>query len=454
MSSDLSALHHYEVQGPRYTSYPPAPAFSESYGVREFAHDLEHRDQGRDLSLYVHQPFCDTLCYFCGCNMKISNDRAVIAAYLESLETEIRTVRSLLKPPFKVRQMHWGGGTPTHLKPGEILHLARTIRGLFDFSPDAECSVEADPRGLGEDGIAALQEAGFNRISIGLQDFDEKVQKAVNRVHSAEMVGRLVGWVRRHGFVSLNFDLMYGLPHQNVQTFSRTLDAVLALGPDRLAVFNYAHLPHMIKHQKLIDETVLPTAAERLDILAMAVDRLERSGYVFIGMDHFAREGDPLLEAQRNRTLHRNFQGYSTHAGLDLIGFGASAISQLKGSYIQNVREPMAYREKVSKGLATLRGYRLTQDDALRREIIFSLMCHFEVDGDLYCHPRGLDFRRDFAQEIARLEPFFKDGCVAWEGRRLQVTPRGRWVIRNIAMCFDAHAPILNHGGQRFSRTV
>lgn len=452
---DVSALRKYDVAGPRYTSYPTAPMFNDSYTGADWLVDLGRRDPERGVSLYVHLPYCDTLCYFCGCNMKVSNDREAVASYLDLLEDEIAALAPRLEG-VPVRQLHWGGGTPTHLTPDEIRRLGRFLRDQFVFAADAECGVEIDPRGIGEDTIAALAEVGFNRASMGVQDFEPAVQQAVNRINSPELVQEVAGWIRDHGFESLNFDLMYGLPHQSRDTFDRTVDTILGLHPDRLALFNFAYLPGMIKHQKVIDPDALPGPEEKISIFESAGQRLTGAGLDFIGMDHFARHTDSLAVARREGTLRRNFQGYSTSGDLDIIAFGASGISELEGCYAQNIKDLPDWRAAVGNGrLPTVaRGYRLTDEDRERRDLIFSLMCQFELDTDAFGRRWSCDFHAKYAAALAALAPLVDDGCLEITSTGLKVTDRGIVVIRNIVMVFDEHLDALRAGGSRFSRTI
>jgi oxygen-independent coproporphyrinogen-3 oxidase len=456
MSFDISLLKKYDKAGPRYTSYPTAPVFHEDYDSKKYIEDLEARDPKRGISLYLHLPYCDTLCYFCGCAMKVENDRSVVSSYLDLLEKEILATKKHVSSDSKIKQLHWGGGTPTHLTPAEIRRVGLFLREHFDFADDAECGVEIDPRALTEDSIVALKEVGFTRASMGLQDFDPEVQKAVNRVHDYELVSEVVGWIRNNGFTSLNLDLIYGLPLQSVESFEKTLELCSSMDVQRFAVFNYAHLPEMIKHQKLIKEDQLPTADQRLAILEMTGNYLNEKGYRYIGMDHFAKESDSLYIAQKNKTLRRNFQGYSTHADLDIIAFGSSAISQLDRVYAQNVKVIKDWREAIGQGQipAIQRGWRLSEADVEERDLIYGLMCHFELDTAAFSKSHGCDFKEKYKDQIVELQTFFEDGCLTWEGETLKVSDHGRLVIRNIVMVFDSYLKKLQGQRPHFSRTV
>ena len=452
---DRALLRKYDVPGPRYTSYPTAPFFRDDFGAEGYERLLgRSAELGAPLSLYVHVPFCDTRCLFCGCNVVIARDRDRARRYLAHLATEVREVARLAGGAGRrVVQVHWGGGTPTFLPPAELGELALMLRGAFPFDPEVEFGVEIDPRRCSEEQLDALAAAGVNRLSLGVQDVDPRVQEAVHRVQPLERTRAVIEGARRRGIRSLNVDLIYGLPHQTAGSFARTVEEVLALEPDRLAVFNFAYLPEMLPHQRALDPTAMPGPEEKLTILEHVIGRLTGAGYVFIGMDHFARPEDPLARELRARTLTRNFQGYSTHGGADLVGLGASSIGQLAGGYAQNERALGPYQAAVSaRGLATCRGLELSADDELRRDVIVALMCQFRVDKGEIAARHGVDFDRVFAAERQRLLPLEADGLVVDTPRRLEVSPLGRLLVRNIAMVFDAYLEA--RPGQRFSRTV
>jgi oxygen-independent coproporphyrinogen-3 oxidase len=454
---DLNLLAKYSKPGPRYTSYPPAPHFSETFGPAYWQDELiQSQESTRPISLYVHIPFCDTLCYYCGCNMVATGNYAKADQYLAYLMAEIDRVAALTHGSRKVVQMHWGGGTPTYLHPQDIRRLADHIRKRFHFAPDAEVAVEVDPRGLTREHVIALRESGFNRASIGVQDLDETVQKSVNRVQPLALIEEVYGWFRKEGFSSINLDLMTGLPHQTVDTYRRTLAEIIRLNPDRLAVFGYAHVPWMKKHQKLILETELPNFEARMAMQELILHTLEEKGYVHVGMDHFAKPEDSIIQAQRSKTLWRNFQGYTTHRHADIYAFGASAISQTETVYAQNEKRLVAYQRKIDLGeLATEKGYRLSRDDRIRRDVITELMCDLELEKEKISSRWGIDFDTYFADGLQSLEPLEQDALVKVSGNLIQVTNLGRLFLRNIAMCFDAY--LHSKGTQeqpRYSKTA
>ncbi len=456
-SIDLDMVRKYDRPGPRYTSYPPAPHFTESFGPENFLEEIVATNAGENLpglSLYFHLPYCDTLCYFCGCNMIVSRNRNRIVRYLSYLKREVDLIQNHLAPGRKVEQLHWGGGTPTHLLPEEIRDLGAFIHSRFEFAPGAEKSCEIDPRELTKDHLAALREAGFNRVSMGVQDFNPMVQKAVNRIQPEEMTREVINWVRELGFDSLNLDLIYGLPHQTVASFADTVEKIIEISPDRIAVFNFAYVPWMKKHQKLIDPATLPAPEEKLSILKVTIEKLTGAGYVFIGMDHFAKPDDELSIALREKKLYRNFQGYSTHAGAHLYAFGITSISQLPKVYAQNARTEKEYYRAIDEGRpATIRGYRLTDDDLLRREVIMRLMCDFELDTHAIERQFGIRFQEYFAWGMENLREMIDDGLVWFEDGMLHVSEMGRLLIRNIALNFDGFIE-RKQDPMRYSRTI
>lgn len=456
---DLEMLRRYDKPGPRYTSYPTAPQFSHEFDGKAFRQEIERTnsvENPADLSLYFHLPFCDTLCYFCGCTMIITRNRDRIEEYIDYLVKEIRLVGSMMKPGRKVCQLHWGGGTPTYLDPDQIRRTFAAIREQFEFYGDAEISVEIDPRGLTDEHLDALAEVGFNRASMGVQDFDLRVQETINRIQSEELTRWAFDGLREREFESINLDLIYGLPYQTVSSFARTLDRIIDISPDRLAVFNYAHVPWMKKHQRVIEEETLPKPEDKLGILKHTIETLTAGNYVYIGMDHFARPDDSLVKALRAKKLYRNFQGYSTRAGCDLYAMGMSSISQLQDVYAQNVKEIPSYYAAIADGeLATERGYRLDRDDHLRRYVIMHLMCDFELDKQEVEKRFGLTFDRYFATELEQLESMVRDGLVDIANGRIRVTEMGHLLIRNIAMTFDRHLrQMKSESAPRFSKTV
>ncbi len=451
---DLKLVEKYNKPGPRYTSYPTAPHFSEKVGLADWERIIRANNEtnDRDLSLYFHIPYCDTLCYFCGCTTVITRNKDKIEAYLGYLFKELDLVKSRLNPNRKVVQQAFGGGTPTYLSPDQIRRLGHKILNTFRFADNAELACEMDPRGLTKDHIQALKEVGFNRASVGVQDFDPAVQKAVNRINSRGMIQEITDWIRELGFQSLNLDLIYGLPLQTRESVEKTLSAILKLDPDRLAVFNYAHVPWLKPHQKLIKESDLPGPEEKLQMLKMIIETLTSSGYVYIGMDHFAKLDDELTIAQREKSLQRNFQGYSTKAGADIYAFGMSSISQLDDIYAQNTKViPEYYKYLDQASLPFEKGYLLTEEDQLRRTVIMRLMCDLELDYARLSKNLKVDFEQHFEKELNNLDEFVADELLVLNNAKLTVTNKGRLFIRNIAMTFDEY---LGQGEGRFSKTV
>jgi oxygen-independent coproporphyrinogen-3 oxidase len=432
----------YNIPGPRYTSYPTAVQFAaDAPAGALFADARADFARASEISLYVHIPFCETLCWYCACNTITTSDHARAAAYLDDLAREVALWQRHFTRKPRVSQLHFGGGTPTFLRPPEIERLGDTLRGAFDFAPDAEISVEIDPRRLTREHIAAFRRLGANRASLGVQDFDAGAQRAINRIQTPADTENAMRWARECGFESLNFDLIYGLPGQTEETFSRTLDEVLRLAPDRLAVFSYAHVPWLKPAQKIFERTgALPSPELKLALFEMVIRRLSDAGYTDVGMDHFARPDDELAVAWRKKKLQRNFQGYSTKAGLSLLGLGVSAISQTPGAFRQNEKTPDAYHARLDAGeLPFMRGALLSDEDKRRREIIMRIMCDRELDYAALGEKLGLDFPRAYAAELAKLAPLAADGLVALEPDALRILPAGRLFLRNVAMAFDAY---------------
>ncbi len=454
---NLDLIKKYDKPGPRYTSYPTAPHFNELFTSEKYLDEIirtNNEANPPELSLYYHLPFCDTLCYFCGCNMIITRNRNRIKEYIKYLKNEVDLLRAFIVPNRKVVQLHWGGGTPTHLNPDEIADLISYINKNFEFKPDAEEGCEIDPRGLTKEHLEALRHGRFNRISMGVQDFNDKVQKAVNRVQPEDMTRQVVSWVRELGFQSINLDLIYGLPFQSAETFAQTVDVIIDISPDRIAVFNYAHVPWMKKHMALIKHEDLPTPEEKLHILKMTIEKLTDAGYVFIGMDHFAKPDDELAIALREKKLYRNFQGYSTHAGADLYSMGITGISQIGKIYAQNVKKEKEYFEALdNETLPIERGIYLTDDDLLRRHVITKVMCDFELDFESVDKKFNIEFEKYFGKGLEGLVEFVTDGLVEIKNRKLTVTNMGRLLIRNIAMNFDGYIE-RKEDKAKYSRTV
>lgn len=448
-------IRKYDKAGPRYTSYPTAAQFHEGFGVDDYSALARAGAAGRPLSLYFHIPFCDTVCYYCACNKVVTRNRARAAPYLARLEREIALQGALFDRARPVVQLHWGGGTPTFLSAAEMRRLMAVAAEHFQLLSDdsGEYSIEIDPREADAATITLLRELGFNRLSIGVQDFDPEVQRAVNRLQSREVTLAAFEAARREGFHSISVDLIYGLPHQTVARFARTLEAIIAADPDRIAVFNYAHLPELFKTQRQIDAAALPSPAEKLAILESVIATLTAAGYLYIGMDHFAKPADELALAQRAGTLYRNFQGYSTHADCDLIGLGATAIGLVGDSYSQNLRGLEEYCARLDTGrLAVFRGVLLDADDRLRREVITQLICHFKLDFGMIAARYGVDCKLYFARELEELEDMQADGLLRLSAAGVEVLPAGRLLIRNICMVFDRY--LREQRRQRFSKVI
>jgi oxygen-independent coproporphyrinogen III oxidase len=454
---DIDILSKYSKPGPRYTSYPTAPAFTD-FRAEDYLGELvrtNSSENSSDLSLYFHFPFCDTLCYFCACTMMVTHNRERINEYIQYLKKEIDLISPHISKNRKVAQIHWGGGSPTYLDPDEIIEIGFYIRKNFQFAEDVEASVEIDPRGLTRAHLQALRDCGFNRVSIGVQDFDSKVQKAVNRIQPEQITRDAIEWSRELGFNSINIDMIYGLPHQTIESFERSIDKVIEISPDRIAVFNYAHVPWLKPHQKLIRQEDLPSPQAKLKMFARTIEKLVNAGYWNIGMDHFAKETDEMVLAQKNRTLHRNFQGYSTKANCDLYGFGMSSIGHFGEVYAQNDKMLKYYYSWLEEGRpATQKGYRMTRDDQVRKETIMRIMCDMELEKSEIEDRFSIDFDEYFSGSLAQLDEFVADGLVTVTPEKIIVNGLGRLVIRNIAMCFDAYLERMTKEGPTFSKTV
>ena len=450
---DLKLVSKYNIPGPRYTSYPPATCFSDTVKTDTVREHIEiNRKVDRELSLYFHLPFCRSLCWFCGCTTIITREQGRSAHYLKYLEKELNLVTPWINPKRKVGQLHFGGGTPTFLLPEEIRVLGRMIRDRFEFSSTIEAAVEVDPRGVTQDHILALREAGFKRISIGVQDNNPQVQNAVHRIQPPEITRQTLDWARQAGFTSLNMDLMYGLPLQTVDSFNTTLDEVLTLDPDRFAVFSYAHVPWLKRSQNAL-EKFLPSPEVKLALLKLCIEKLTSHGYVYIGMDHFAKEADELSLAQKANSLQRNFQGYSTHGGADIYSFGMSAISQTDTIYWQNEKDLPKYQIALDQGrMPQVKGYVLTEDDKVRRQAIMRVMCDHRVNYQDLSKRLGIDFADFFKEEIASLDDLEADGLICRHPGELEVTTTGRLLIRVIAMRFDKY--LASNRERRFSKVI
>lgn len=438
---DARLLQQYDRPLPRYTSYPTAAEFTPEFNQHHFKQAIATSNQRQSpLSLYVHIPFCQTACYFCGCNVIVTQSQTAAQSYLDCLVQDIQQTAASIDTSRLVAQMHWGGGTPNYLNLDQVEVLWRTLQYHFNFALNAEISIEINPRYINRDYILALREIGFNRISFGIQDFNPKVQIAVNRVQPEALLFDVMNWIRAAEFDSVNVDLIYGLPYQTLRSFTETTEKTIALNPDRIAVFSFAYIPWLKPVQKQIAADALPNASEKLDILQMAIETLTQRHYQYIGMDHFAKPDDELAIAQQHGTLKRNFQGYTTLPDAELVGFGLTSISMLHDAYAQNHKHLQSYFRAIEKGkLPIERGIQLHRDDQIRRHIIMELMCQFGLP-KLDIEARySLDFDHYFASELEALTHLEADGLVEVMGDRIQVTPVGRLLIRNIASVFDAY---------------
>jgi oxygen-independent coproporphyrinogen III oxidase len=456
---DAGLIRRYDHSGPRYTSYPTAAQFHDGISEKDYVQWARHSNEDpipRPLSIYIHIPFCDTVCFYCACNKVVTKNHARATDYLDHLYREIAMQGKLFDRDRAVEQLHWGGGTPTFLDTDQIRALMEKIGQHFTLAANdsGEFSIEIDPRSADYAKLKALRQAGFNRVSFGVQDLDPQVQKAVNRIQSEDKTREVATAARELGYTSINVDLMYGLPFQSVESFEETLRHVVEINPDRLAVYNYAHLPQRFKPQRRINETDLPSADEKLNILQRTIEFLSDAGYVYIGMDHFAKPDDELAVAQRNGTLQRNFQGYSTHADCDLVSMGVSAISKVCDNFSQNVRDLETYYRLIDAGQLPIdRGFEVAPDDLLRRDIITHIMCNFFLDIPAVENKWRFSFPEKFKEEIIDLQQMQTDGLLKLDAKALEVLPAGRLLVRNICMVFDHY---LKGSGQssRFSKVI
>jgi oxygen-independent coproporphyrinogen-3 oxidase len=451
-------IRRYDTFGPRYTSYPTAVQFTTDIGESDYLGWVKHSNEDpipAPLSLYLHIPFCDTICYYCGCSKVVTKDKSKADAYIELLKKEIKLQGALFAKDREVTQIHWGGGTPTFLNDNQIYGIIECIRENFNVPANdiVEFGIEVDPRTIDQQRIKNLASQGFNRISFGVQDFDQKVQESVNRIQSTEEIKQHISDARAYHFQSINIDLMYGLPNQSLDSFSKTLDTTIELDPDRIAIYNYAHLPEMFKPQRRINEEELPTAEEKLNILQLCIDKLQGAGYVYIGMDHFAKESDDLVKAQQQGSLHRNFQGYSTNADCDMIAMGVTAISRIGDNYSQNVRTIDEYEDLLKQDrIPVFRGIELEADDVLRGEVINQLMCNNNLDIKKLEDKWGIKFKAYFKSSLKNLQQMADDGLLKMENTQLTVTTTGRLLARSICMQFDRYLQEKNN--KRFSRVI
>lgn len=453
---DPEVLQAYDMAGPRYTSYPTAPQFNEAFSEQTLLQAIDQSNQtGRNLSLYFHIPFCESLCYYCGCNKIVTPHKSRARPYLERMIQEAALYAQLIHPDRKVTQIHWGGGTPTFLSHKDMAFLMESTRRLFNVADPSECEIgiEIHPGQVDLKTLHYLRGLGFNRISMGIQDFDPQVQKAVNRFNTFDEVKALVDGVRKQDYQSLSMDLIYGLPLQTIETFHATLAQVIKLSPDRLSIFNYAHMPHLFKSQRLINEQDLPTAASKIAMLSLAIDELQAAGYRYIGMDHFAKPSDSLSKAQDAGLMQRNFQGYSTHADTDLFAFGVSSISQINSTFVQNAKDLNRYQQLLDLGqLPVIKGIRRNQEDELRAFVINQLICHFSVDFTELENQFGINAAEHFKYELAELMPMKLDGLISLNHKGIHVHNAGRLLIRRICMVFDEY--LRNNKTIRYSKIV
>ncbi len=449
---DSQLLNKYNTSGPRYTSYPTALEFHDDFKHDDFVQAIKD-SQNRELSLYVHIPFCHTLCYYCGCNKVITRHRDKADTYLEYLAQEI-ALQAPLFTDYKVKQLHWGGGTPSFLTHKQITTLVTLLKEKFEFSDDLEMSIEIDPREIEMDLAEHLFSLGFNRLSLGVQDLDRKVQEAINRVQSTQFIGDFIGHAKDVGFKSINIDLIYGLPHQTLENFAKTLDKAHEWDVDRISLFSYAHLPSRFAAQRKLRDEWLPNTQEKFALMKLAIETLCNYGYDFIGMDHFAKPKDELSIAQSDGTLHRNFQGYTTKGGCDLLGLGVSSISAIGNSFSQNIKELKAYYQAIeTQQHAQVKGVSLSQDDIIRGEVIRELMCNLYLDKKHISKKYNIDFDEYFSEDLPLLDTFIEDGLVENNSDNIQVAQKARLLIRIICMSFDAY--MKKHiNQQRFSRVI
>ncbi len=453
---DFEKFTKYSKPGPRYTSYPTALEFSSKFGFEELKKEFESQDSTRPLSLYFHLPFCRSACYFCGCNVVYTSKEDKKERYIEYLEKEMKILSSMLDTKREVIQLHFGGGTPTFFSPAQLKRVIELIKGTFsNFAKDVEISCEIDPRFFEKEHMDVLKEGGFNRISFGVQDFDPKVQEAVHRVQSYEVTKKAIEIAREGGVESVNIDLIYGLPYQSFETFKKTLDLAVSLDGNRYAVFNYAHVPWMKKTMRKIDETTLPDPKVKLEILKYTIDFFENNGYKMVGMDHFAKPDDELFLAIEKGELHRNFQGYTTKGGADLVGIGLTSIGEGKDYYVQNHKDMKEYEKAIDSGiLPAQRGIKLNDDDVLRNHVIMELMSNFKLDIKRVEKEFGIDFKEYFADGLSGLKEFEAEDLVSVSDEAITVSPTGTMLIRNIAMNFDAYLKKIPEDKRRFSKTV
>lgn len=454
---DKDLLQKYSVSIPRYTSYPAAPEWTENFKKGDLLEAIELGNKKKSpISLYFHLPFCESQCYFCACNVVISKKKEMTVSYLSHIKKELELTSKLISKDRTVEQIHLGGGTPTYFAPDELEDLVSRLKQQFTLSKNCEVSVEIDPRVTSIEHLQTLSKLGFNRLSMGIQDFDSQVQESINRIQPFEDTSRIFKYTRELGFESINVDLIYGLPFQTKETFSRTIELILKLNPDRIALFHYAHLPQLINHQdKYIANETLPTSNTKIEIFQYAVQALIESGYMFVGLDHFAKSSDELAIARNNKTLHRNFQGYTTKSGCDLFGLGITAISNVQNTFSQNIKKINPYYETLDlNNLPVFRGIVLSNDDTLRREIIMKILCHGLLSKSEIEEKYNIKFDSYFQNENKKLNELQVDGLIDFNGDTIEVTAIGQFFLRNIACTFDYYLQNKNGKQKIYSKSV
>ncbi|MFN3603318.1 MAG: oxygen-independent coproporphyrinogen III oxidase [Leptonema sp. (in: bacteria)] len=451
-----SLVQKYDVQGPRYTSYPPVPNFDANFSEKDYINYLSEHSITKKISLYFHLPFCKSLCYYCGCNIFITSNQDIKRSYLDFLKKEIVLHRKYIPNGVIVKQLHWGGGTPNYLENSQISDLFSFIKNEFSFSSDAEISIELDPRTVQDEQLELLKDLGFNRISFGIQDLNDVVQKNINRVQPIEIIENLYYKSRKLNFDSINMDFIYGLPYQTLENYKNNLNKILEWKPDRLAFFSYAHVPWIKKHQNLLNVQHLPQAREKISIFKEIVETLTDNGYIYIGLDHFAKPEDELSQAFLKKQLHRNFQGYTVLDRMDVLAFGITSISQLQMCYVRNTKNIKEYKEKINTDkLPIFDGYLMTFDDILRKEIIHQIMCNLQVDFIEIENRFHINFKDYFSDSLKKLQQLEDDGIVAFSGNKIEVLTKGRPLIRNVAMCFDAFLERKDNSKKKiYSKTI
>lgn len=453
---DYKKFEKYSKPGPRYTSYPTAPEFSEDFNADDLIEIFSKQDDKRNLSLYIHIPFCRSACYFCGCNTIFTSKEDKKISYIKYLKKELNILKKHLNTNRLVSQMHFGGGTPTFLSADQLEEVIIAIKETFpNFAPDAEISCEVDPRFFNQDHMDALKRHGCNRLSFGVQDLNEKVQKTIHRIQPLEQTQNVINIARAAGITSVNTDLIYGLPFQTRATFKETLEKMLTLDTDRFAVFNYAHVPWMMKTMRKFDETTFPKPEEKLEMLKDTIDFFTSHGYKMVGMDHFAKPEDELFKAIEKGELHRNFQGYTTKGGADLIGIGVTSIGDGVDYYAQNHKDIKLYEEEIDKGLLpTFKGYKLSKDDQLRQYVIMELMSNFSLNIKKVAEKFSIDFYDYFKDDLIELNEFIEADLISIENDKISVSQTGTMLIRNICMPFDAYLKKVPENKRRFSKTI